>query len=53
MMDLADNKNMKTTIINQLHILRKIEKNIEAIKGKLEDTKKDPNKTSRGKKYNI
>lgn len=39
MRELAD-KNINTAILNMLHVLRKIEGNINTMKGKMEDAKR-------------
>lgn len=50
-MDSAD-KGVNTAIVNMLHVLRKTERNINTMKGKMEDAKKDL-KISRDENYNI
>lgn len=50
-MDSAD-KSVNTAIVNMLRVLRKTEGNINTMKGKMEDAKKDL-KISRDENYSI
>lgn len=52
MIELSD-KDVKTTIINVLHIFKEVQENMSVIRIEISGRKKDSNGTSRDEKYNI
>lgn len=51
-MELGD-KGIKTGIISTLHMFKNVEESCNMMRGEMENFKKDHNRTSTDKKYNI